>query len=106
MFLEIPCPRCGEEKLQRPQQSGIRYYSKCAGCGRKSLYVIHDRIDGSQSYSIVPVGNPGSGMIRATFWITREQAQMLEELSIMPGMKSSIVRQALDNYSHTLRVNS
>jgi len=104
-YLEIPCPypRCGEQKLQRPQMSGSRLYSQCAACNRKSLYIIHEKTDGSKTYSIVPIGAPNRDMVRATFWITREQATLLEEE--YSNTKSQIVRSALTLYnSHTLRL--
>lgn len=105
-YLKTPCPRCGKNGLQRPEPSGHRLYSACAVCGRKSLYVIHEKIDGSKSYSIVPVGAKNNGMVRVTFWITKEHKEMLKKLSFLPRMQSQIVRQALDNYSHTLQVKS
>jgi len=44
--------------------------------------VIHDKIDGGKSYSIVPVGAPNSDMIRATFWIKKSQKQMPQNFGL------------------------
>jgi len=101
-YLEIPCPKCKELKLQPPTPSGNRLYSKCANCNKKSLYIIHEKVDGSKTYSIVEIGAPNRDMIRSTFWIAREHK---EWLALFPaGTKSSVVRNALSSYSHTLQL--
>lgn len=70
-YLSEPCPRCHKKELQQPIKNKNRMYSKCATCGRKSLFVIHHKVGGSKSYSIVQVGTPGRAMVRATFWIEK-----------------------------------
>ena len=95
--LETPCPRCGEYKLMPAEQhkNGVRWYTRCEACGNKSLYISIDHVDGSRSYSVKLVGSPGRGMVRATFWITREQKALLEK---SPLGQSEELRRALDTH--------
>lgn len=55
-YLSEPCPRCHKKELQQPIKNKNRMYSKCAACGRKSLFVIHHKVGGSKSYSLVRIG--------------------------------------------------
>ena len=94
-YLTTPCPRCTKTKLLPAEKhaTGARWYTRCEACGLKSLYVIHDHADGTQAYSVVEIGKPNRGMVRATFWITREQKQKLET---SPLGQSEELRKLLD----------
>ena len=96
MYLQTPCPHCKQQALELPEGNGIRLYTYCASCGRKSLYIVHYKADETKSYSVVPVGAPNRGMVRMTFWVKDEQAEKLRGLSFLPGQMSEIVRNALD----------
>jgi len=95
-YLTMPCPRCEAVTLQYPKKSGARLYSFCERCKRKSLFIIHDKANGEQSYSIIPVGAKGRGMVRATFWIEGWHKAELTRRAPLKNMQSQIVRLALD----------
>ena len=95
-YLPTPCPRddCGAKTLRQPTRSGTRLYAFCDTCKRKVLYIVYDHEGGGAGYELRIVGAKGSGLVRATFWITRAQKKALEEQP--PRMQSHIVRQAID----------
>jgi hypothetical protein len=97
-YLSTPCPHdnCRKQTLNQPEPSNHRLYARCDSCGRKSLYVIHEKIDGSKSYSIVRVGAPNRNMERMTFFIPAEYAEQLRALPMR--QQSATVRAALDIY--------
>lgn len=91
-YLPTPCPRCGNQTMQSP----INGYSKCATCRKKCKYIISEKVDESQFYSLAIVGRTGQGMKRMTFFIDVDN---IERLSTLPEREQSqTVRFALDKY--------
>jgi hypothetical protein len=50
------CPYDKTHENNTKPSSGYRSHVVCPVCNRKALVVIHDKVDGSQSYSLARIG--------------------------------------------------
>lgn len=93
-YLDTPCPRedCGKQTLQPPKKSGSKIYTFCDACHRKSLFIIHETVTG-KTYSVVPIGRTGKGLISRTFRISQDQAEWLASLPMK--QQSETVRRGI-----------